>query len=120
VQAEYALASFGQDGADAELVETFYVMASGTLTGETKPYSSSGGVYRSVKPTSPWGAVELAARYDYIRNREVSNLKASSLTFGLNYYVNPSVRFMINYTLGHERVDGDRTRQLAARAQFAF
>lgn len=119
-QAEYANATFGQDAAADVDVETFYVMASWTLTGESKPYHSGNGVFRSVRPDASTGAWELTARYDHMKNEDVADLEVTSSTIGVNYYLNPSVRFMLNYTMGDNELSGDETGQLAVRGQFSF
>jgi phosphate-selective porin OprO and OprP len=121
VQAEYAMATFGQAaGAPDQDVNTYYLMGSWMLTGETKPYHASNGVFRSVKPKGESGAWELTARYDYIENKDVTDLSATSIAVGVNYYVNPAIRFMMNYTMGENDVNGDETGQLALRGQLAF
>ncbi|MDX9740889.1 MAG: porin [Gammaproteobacteria bacterium] len=120
-QAEYAMASFG--GGDAgpdQDVTSWYLMGSWMLTGETKPYNGSNGVFRSVKPKKESGAWELTARYDFIENDDVNGVEASATTVGINYYINPAMRFMMNYTMGEDEVTGDETRQLALRGQIAF
>ena len=38
----------------------------------------------------------------------------------MNYYVNPNLRFMFNYTQGDNRVTGDETAQYAVRTQFSW
>lgn len=121
VQSEYAMATFGQvDGAADVDVNTYYLMGSWMLTGETKPYHVSNGVFRSIKPKSESGAWELTARYDYIENKDVTNLSATSTIVGVNYYINPAMRFMMNYTMGEDDASGDKTNQLALRGQLAF
>lgn len=120
-QAEYATATFG--GGDArpdQDVTTWYLMGSWMLTGETKPYNGSNGVFRSVKPKKESGAWELTARYDFIENDDVNGVEATATTVGINYYVNPAMRFMMNYTMGEDEVTGDETKQLALRGQLAF
>lgn len=121
-QAEYASASFGGDGVQRpdQDVTSWYVMGSWMLTGETKPYHAGNGVFRSVKPKNEGGAWELTARYDSIENDDVDGLEAAATTVGVNYYVNPAMRFMLNYTMGDDEVTGDETRQLALRGQLAF
>jgi phosphate-selective porin OprO/OprP len=95
-------------------------MGSWMLTGETKAYNGSNGVFRSVKPKNEGGAWELAARYDFIENDDIDGLEVSATTLGINYYVNPAMRFMLNYTMGDDEASGDKTRQLALRGQLAF
>lgn len=120
-QAEYATASFGQGDAAADQdVNTWYVMGSWMITGESKPYNAGSGVFRSVKPQSERGAWELTARHDFIENADVAGLEASATTVGVNYYVNPAVRFMMNYTMGDNDATGDKTDQIALRGQMSF
>jgi phosphate-selective porin OprO/OprP len=38
----------------------------------------------------------------------------------VNYYVNPNLRFMFNYTQGENETNGDETGQYAARMQFGW
>ncbi len=120
VQAEYAMATFGQNtGADQD-VNTYYLMGSWMLTGETKPYHKGNGVFRSVRPKNESGAWELTARYDTIENKDITDRSATSTTVGVNYYINPAMRFMLNYTMGENDVNGDETKQIALRGQLAF
>ncbi len=56
-------------------------------------------------------------RYDTAKNKEIAGLEASSAIFGLNYYANSNVRFMLNLTFGEDAFTGDDTIQLAMRAQ---
>jgi phosphate-selective porin OprO and OprP len=118
-QSEYALASFGRpQGADHD-VETWYVMGSWMLNGGHKPYKAANGVFASPKATDK-GLWELTARYDAIENKDVAGLEVDSWILGLNYYVNPSVRVMFNYTRGDNQLTGDKTGQYAVRTQLSF
>ena len=58
--------------------------------------------------------------YDTIENKDLVNREATSWILGMNYYVNPNLRFMFNYTNGDNEVTGDKTGQYALRTQFAF
>lgn len=123
VQAEYAMMKLGTATADQD-INTYYVMASFHLTGESKPYKKGTGVFGSVKPAGELGAWELTTRYDVIENKDSAlRPEATSITGGLNWYVNPNVRFMLNYTMGETDVSGvksDEADQLALRTQFSF
>lgn len=119
VQGEYVRASFGQQGGADSDVETYYVQGGWLFGGAHKPYKAATGVFGSPKVGGD-GLWELTARYDAIRNRDVATLDVRSWILGLNYYVNPSLRFMLNYTQGDNRATGDETGQYALRAQFAF
>jgi phosphate-selective porin OprO and OprP len=102
------------------------VMASFHLTGESKPYKKGSGVFGSVKPKNASGAVELTTRYDYISGEDdvsgAVETEATALTVGANYYVNPNVRFMLNYTMGETETGANKIEadQLALRTQFTF
>ncbi|WP_266067196.1 OprO/OprP family phosphate-selective porin [Microbulbifer thermotolerans] len=101
-------------------VKTWYIMGSWMITGEHKPYDSAKGVFRSAKPHSDWGAWELTARYETIENKDIPDLEADSFRLGVNVYLNPRVRFMLNIILGDDEFTGDKTRQLAFRAQASW
>jgi len=128
LQAEYARETFSQlpTAAKKELdADAYHVAASYFITGETKPYDANRGVFKSPKPINSFGAVEIAARYEQIRDSdEVAPLnikKVSNITLGTNYYVNPSLRFMLNYNLGSaELVNGrkDEPESIAVRAHY--
>lgn len=146
LQAEYMLQSLGQaDGADpgTQDVVAWYVQGSYFLTGEAKPYKKGEGTFGQPKPKNAFGAIELAVRYDAGENKDsyagcnavipaagalpaitvaATECSASSLTLATNWYVNPSVRFMLNYIIG-ENDRGfakDKPEAITARAQFSF
>ena len=116
-QSEYANATFNQPIGGSQDVETFYVMGSWMLTGQHKVYKSGNGVFGSAKGEGMW---ELTGRYDTIENKDVANREASSTTLGVNYYFNPNVRLMFNYTRGDNQFTGDKTGQYAVRTQLSF
>ena len=117
-QAEYADATFGQPGGRDQDVTTYYVQGSLMLNGGHKAYKPATGVFASPKVADK-GLWELTARYDSAEN-ETLNREVSSWLMGVNYYVNPNLRFMLNYTKGDNEVTGDRTGQYALRTQFAW
>jgi len=116
-QSEYANATFNQPIGGSQDVETFYLMGSWMLTGQHKAYKPGNGVFGSAKGEGMW---ELTARYDTIENKDVANLEATSTTLGVNYYFNPNVRLMFNYTKGDNDFTGDTTGQYAVRTQLSF
>ena len=117
-QAEYADASFGQPlGADQD-VTSYYVQGSFMLNGGHKAYKGATGVFGSPKVADK-GLWELTGRYDYVEN-ETLNREVTSWILGMNYYVNPNLRFMFNYTQGDNEVTGDETAQYALRTQFSW
>jgi len=117
-QAEYADASFGQPGARDQDVKSYYVQGSLMLNGGHKAYKGATGVFASPK-VADRGLWELTARYDSAEN-ETLDREVSSWLMGVNYYVNPSLRFMLNYTRGDNDVSGDETGQYALRTQFSW
>lgn len=118
-QSEYVRAQFGQLAGPDQDVETFYLQGSVMLNGGRKAYKPATGVFGSprVADTGLW---ELTARYDQIENKDVSGLEASSWLLGVNYYINPNLRLMFNYTQGDNELTGDETGQYAVRTQFSF
>ncbi|MFZ5636741.1 MAG: OprO/OprP family phosphate-selective porin [Pseudomonadota bacterium] len=118
-QGEYVQSKFEQPiGADQD-VNSWYLQGSWILNGGHKPYKGATGVFGSPK-VGDKGLWELTARYDTIENEDIANRQANSWLFGVNYYVNPNLRFMFNYTQGENEVNGDETGQYALRTQFAF
>ena len=117
-QGEYVRAAFGQPLGPDQDVETWYLQGSWLLNGGHKVYKSATGVFGS--PRVDRGLWELTARYDTIENRDLAGREASSTILGLNYYVNPNLRFMFNWTRGDNRFTGDGTGQYALRTQFSW
>ncbi|MBX3710982.1 MAG: hypothetical protein KF800_03365 [Lysobacter sp.] len=119
-QAEYVQSTFEQPFRTPDQdVTTWYVQGSWMLNGGHKPYKAATGVFGSPK-VDKHGLWELTARYDTIENESIRNREATSWLLGLNYYVNPNLRFMFNYTKGENEVNGDETAQYALRTQFSF
>ncbi|WP_394696723.1 OprO/OprP family phosphate-selective porin [Pseudoxanthomonas japonensis] len=117
-QAEYADATYGQPLGRDQDVKTYYVQGSFMLNGGHKPYKGATGVFGSPKVADK-GLWELTGRYDYVEN-ETLNREVTSWILGMNYYVNPNLRFMFNYTQGDNEVTGDETAQYALRTQFSW
>ncbi len=118
-QGEYVQSTFEQPIADDQDVTSWYLQGSWMLNGGHKPYKGATGVFGSPK-VGDKGLWELTARYDAIENEDIANREASSWLFGVNYYVNPNLRFMFNYIQGDNEATGDETGQYALRTQFAF
>lgn len=117
-QGEYATADFERPiGGDHE-VEAWYLQGAWILNGH-RAYKAATGVFGAPKYVDR-GIWELTARYDHIENKDVFRREANSMVLGLNYYLNPAMRIMFNYTRGENEVNGDETGQYAVRTQFAW
>lgn len=100
-----------KDAVDDMYLYAFYVMASYFLTGEHRPYDRSGGHYDRPKPKKNflqggWGAFEVAFRFSMIDLTDAADVnpgaggKEKNITFGLNWYLNPNTRMILNYVHG--------------------
>lgn len=120
-QGEYAKSGYDLAGGTDEDVSTYYVQTSYMLTGEVKPYDIKKGVFKSPKPAGANGAVELKARYDFIKNDD-TDAEGKQWLLGVNYYVNPNVRFMVEYGDGTQELAGTELSGsiIQTRAQFSF
>ena len=106
LQGEYTIAmAEATAGSDPDF-DAHYVQASYMLTGEKRPYDASKGIFRFVKPTSPYGedgcgAWEAAVRYSSINLDDgmVNGGELSNITLGLNWYLNNNARVMFNYVM---------------------
>lgn len=116
VQAEYvlALASASRD-ADVERnlflrssnpsFQGAYAYASYFLTGESRTYNQNGACFDRIKPLNnfdlkgSWGAWELAARWSYLnlQSKNIAGGIQNDFTGGVNWYLTPNVRWMVNY-----------------------
>jgi phosphate-selective porin OprO/OprP len=106
----------------------WYMQASWFLTGESRPYKK--GVYSRVKPLSVvgeggYGAWELAARLSKIdlSSSGVDGGYEKDFTFGVNWYANPTIRFMANYVnVLDQKKEGVSTKPylVELRAQIDF
>jgi phosphate-selective porin OprO/OprP len=147
LQAEYAQAVLdgthisGTGAADSNVV-AYYLQASWFLTGERAPYKIERGAFGKPKPLGEHGAWELAARYESIENTDDDGIvaictittgatgtfaagdacMAKVATAGVNWYVNPNVRFMLNYYLGEASNGAEKDKPQAAtlRTQLSF
>lgn len=94
----------------------YYLQGSWILTGESRRYNAATGSFQNPRPRVPfssgggWGAWELAARYSRmdLNFLEGSGAAAAAsvrggeqdiLTFGVNWYLNPHFKMMMNYLL---------------------
>ena len=83
----------------------YYVSASFFITGEHRNYKRTGGVFSRVKINKYFledgngiGAIELTARYSKLNlNDNYRGGRIDNITIGVNWYINPNMRVMINY-----------------------
>lgn len=133
LQAEYIQLSNESDSLDDPVQSGFYVFASFFVTGEHRKYKN--GAFSRVSPLENFdgeggmGAIELAIRYsmldyeDGVYYESVSDGmpegQLSTLTFGVNWYLNPNMRIMVNYIIADlEGVDGVSILQIRWQIDF--
>jgi len=117
----------GADGAPDGLVDSQYLQATWTLTGESRGYRAAEGVPGMVTPSNG-GAVELVARAERIEfDRDGAEDQSGRIyVVGANYYPNRNVKLMFN--VSHADTDGlvdpaaadDDGLAVSARIQVAF
>lgn len=102
-QGEYMLANTdSDDGSDPDL-SGYYAFVSWFVTGDMRPYKSSAGAFSRVSPDANAGdgsgAIELAARYSSLdlSDGTVDGGEVDDVTLGVNWYLNPNARIMVNY-----------------------
>ncbi len=112
VQSEYLTAmTSAPTGSEDATFQSYYAQGSVFLTGEHRPYKKSAGTFSRVSPQENAtaeggsGAVELLARYSHtdLQDSGYDAGTLDGLSFGLNWYMNPNSRIMVNVV----RSDGD-------------
>jgi len=126
LQAEY-MRAFTDTGGDNPDLGGFYVQTSYFLTGEHRVYDPSSGVFKRVRPTrnvdlkGGLGAWEVAVRYSHLDldDEGVRGGEVDGLTAGLNWYLAPNLRTILNY-VHSDRDDGGNADIVEARFQVDF
>jgi len=105
-----------RDGGGNPFFWGVYAQASYFLTGESRPFDTFEGVFGRVHPEHDfnpgkrhWGAWEVAARYSYL-DLDSASIRGGILgdvTLGLNWYLYPNFRWMLNYVYSHLNGAGD-------------
>ncbi len=117
LQGEYAQAFVDSavGSADPDF-PSFYVAASFFLTGESRAYDQKKGAFGRVTPNSDYiaaepgsGAVELAARWSYLDldDSAIMGGELQDVTAGINWYLHPNARIMLNYVFADEDTAGE-------------
>ena len=85
----------------------YYVFTTWTLTGEARYYSDgnvadrryNGRDLQAIRPTHPWGAVELALRYSELdlNDGAITGGKEHDWTLGANWYIGEHLKVQANY-----------------------
>ena len=117
LQSEFLGASLQRDSAGPDLwLWGIYAEASYFLTGEHRAYKTSSGAFDRVSPAhnfdpgeGHWGAFQVGARYSYLdlNDGDVRGGQEDDMTLGLNWYLYPNARIMLNYVWGRVRGQGD-------------
>ncbi|MCC6820534.1 MAG: hypothetical protein IT579_07370, partial [Verrucomicrobia subdivision 3 bacterium] len=116
VQGEFIRSGIGEDGAGELFFSGYYASASWYLTGESRPYNPATGAFQRLIPRhdfhfgqSGWGAVELAARFSHtdLSDGPVAGGRLNLLMAGVNWYLQPHVRWMFNYGMGRTVSGGE-------------
>jgi phosphate-selective porin OprO/OprP len=125
----------------------WYVQGAWVLTGESRPYNPAEARFDAPKmaynfnpAAGTWGALELAARYSDLNlnwhdgaggaatpTGGIRGGEQKIATVGLNWYLNPDIRFMLDYQ--HVEIDrlnaaglnaGQKYNAVALRSQLTF
>ncbi len=123
LQAEYAMYWLDRTANANPRFDGGYIFASWFLTGENRAYKRTQGVFSRVKPLENFfrvraedgciytgkGAWELAYRAEYL-NLSDAGVRGGVLTthtVGVNWYLNPYTRFMVNYVSARSHDKGN-------------
>lgn len=125
LQAEYIQAQVQRQAGNSDLdFDGWYIYGSWFLTGESRPYNRADGAFDRLIPSSDSGAWELGLRLSMLdlNSEDVLGGEAESATFGLNWYVNPRIRFMANFIQmdTERRGVNDDPDIIQLRSQFVF
>lgn len=101
--AEYFTADVSTPGGSDPSFDGAYVQAGYFFTGESRAFKSSSGSFDRIKPGTNFGAGsgawELKFRYSTIdlTDGAISGGEEDNLSVGINWYLNPVTRMMIDY-----------------------
>ncbi len=103
----------------------YYIMGSYFLTGESKPYKTTGKLSR-INPKKNFGnggagAWEIGLRYSAmdLNKENVAAGRLDNISFALNWYLNPATRIMTNYIfVNMKNVDVANIIQMRIQIEF--
>jgi len=104
---------------------SYYVYASYFLTGESRKYKNTAGAFSRVSPKKNFGegpgAWEVAVRYSKtdLTDKVIEGGEMSEITLGLNWYLNPVSRIMLNYSIA-DLPDLGKANIIGTRFQIDF
>lgn len=104
IQSEYIQTMVSRfEGVEDAQFSGSYIFGSWILTGEQRPWDKKQGEFGQVVPNNnTLGAWELAFRYSNINLDDEDAYilgVGNNITLGLNWYSNPNLKWMLNYTL---------------------
>lgn len=108
-QSEYKLVNVNRmNNLSSVNFDGFYAQAGYLLFGGNYNYNKAEGEFTRITRGKKYGDLEVAFRYDYVDandfDAEILGGSADAYTVGLNYYFNPNIKFMMNYTYNnHDR-----------------
>src|SRR5262245_2970004 len=115
-QAEYYMSEVNGTGGGPDADFTGWALQGGYfLTGEARPYQASNGTWGRVMPKKNMdcegkgmGAWELVGRWDFLdlNDGPVDGGKMHTLSFGVNWYLNPSTKIMLDWVHAHAEPAG--------------
>lgn len=99
-----------------------YVSASWFVTGESRPYIVKDGEFGRIIPRRKSGALEVAVRYSMLDLNDfrggITGGKATNITLGSNWYLNPNIRIMANYMIVNNDAHADAAGTLRGDDDF--
>jgi phosphate-selective porin OprO/OprP len=110
LQGEYYNTTVARSNAADLNFSGWYAQASYFITGESRPYVASTGLFDRVKPNKNFslknggpGAWELVARYSQLdlTDGNITGGKLDDITLGVNWYLTPNMRLMANYIMAN-------------------
>ncbi len=133
IMGEYMDTYVNRDGKSDLNFDGYYLQASYILTGESRSYKRKTGTWSGVTPKgivgkNGWGAWEVAVRFSTLdlTDKDKVGGEQDDLSFAINWYLTPRVRFNANYVKvleldrPGESTNGDEPGLFQIRGQYDF